>query len=59
MLESLKNANDIVKQYNKNNIIVTTSWVIARMTIKIQITESPTNDNIFINVEGFYVQMAF
>lgn len=59
ILETLKNAQDIARQCNQEYIIVTYDLAIARMAMKIQITESPAYDNIFVNMGGFHIQMAF
>lgn len=59
ILETLKNAQEIAKQCHQENIIVTYDLAIAKMAMKIQITESPKFDNIFINMGAFHIQMAF
>lgn len=40
-------------------IIVSYDLAIAKIALLLQLTESPKFDNLFINLGGFYIQMAF
>ena len=59
LCETLVYAQKIAEECNQDHIILTYDLGIAKSAMEIQITDSPEFDNIFINLGGFHIEMAF
>ena len=57
--ETMNRAQRIAHECKKKYIAVTYDLAIAKVAMKIQATEMPKYDNIFINLGAFHVKMAF
>lgn len=57
--ETLDYALSIAQKCNQQKIIVTYDLAIAKMALQIQSQEKPLYDDIFVNLGGFHMQMAF
>ena len=55
----MKRAKDIASECKQDNIIVTYDLAIAKIAFKIQSTESPMFDNLFIQMGDFHTMMTF
>ena len=57
--ETMKRSQAIAEECNKSSISVTYDLAIAKIAMQLQSTESPKYDNLFINLGGFHIEMAF
>lgn len=57
--ETMTLSQKIADYCQQPEIIVSHDPAIAKMALRLQLTESPKFDNLFINLGGFHIQMAF
>ena len=57
--ETLSQVSRIAKEFNQMEIVCTYDLAIAKMAKQIKAAENPNFYNIFINLGGFHLQLAF
>lgn len=57
--ETLRISQKIAEECNQATIMVTYDLAIAIIAMRIRSTEKPTFDNVFVNLGGFHIQMAY
>lgn len=57
--ETMKIAQNIRKECKQQYIIATYDLQIAKMAMQIQIADAPNFNDVFINLGGFHIQIAF
>ena len=55
----MKRSPEIAQECSRNTISVTYDLAIAKSSMQLQAEESPTYDNLFINMGGFHIELAF
>ena len=56
--ETMKRAQRMAVECNKENIAVTYDLAIAKMAMEIQVEEAPQFDNVFVALGSLYVEMS-
>ena len=55
----MKRAQKIAKECSRKTIAITCDPAITKSSTQLQAEESPTYDNLFINMGGFHIELAF